>query len=68
MTITVTPERKARCRMLDGREERCPNEALDPDPKAPQICGRHALEAAQLLEAAGVVRIKFGPFITRRSA
>lgn len=62
MTITAppaAPERKPRCRVLDVRSNRCENPVIDDDPNAPQICPRHALEGAQLLQSAGAILITF---------
>lgn len=68
MTPTTTPERKARCRMLDARDNRCENPVIDDDPTAPQFCPRHALEGAQLLQDAGAIRIQYAPFTARRTS
>lgn len=65
-TITAT-DRKPRCRMTNRLGDRCPNEVVDPDPAAPQICARHALEGARLLADAGAIRIQYAN-VTRRTA
>lgn len=56
-------ERKARCRMLDARDNRCPNEVVDDDPAAPQLCVSHAFEGVKLLAEAGAIayQVKFTP-------
>jgi hypothetical protein len=64
VSTTAPPAtRKARCRVLDERENRCPNEALDSDPAAPQICVSHAFEAVKLLAEHGAITytVKFAP-------
>jgi len=38
-------ERKIRCRLLDGKLNRCPNEALSEDGLA--LCARHMAEAVR---------------------
>lgn len=40
---------RATCRMTTTRGNRCTGEALDSDPKAVQICARHAAEVMQLI-------------------
>lgn len=67
MTTTAAPSRKARCRMTNATSDRCSNEVIDPDPGAPQICPRHALEGAQLLADAGAITFRFAT-PTRRTA
>lgn len=57
--INAMPQRKPRCRMTNATSDRCQNEVVDEDPRAPQICPRHALEGAQLLADAGVITIEF---------
>lgn len=63
---TAVMSRAARCRMLNRLNDRCPNEVVDPDPAAPQICARHALEGAQLLADAGAIRIQYATVTSRR--
>jgi hypothetical protein len=67
ITTTAAPDRKARCRMTNGRLDRCPNEVIDTDPKAPQICARHALEGTQLLADAGAIRFQFATATRKRT-
>lgn len=67
-TPTAAPARTARCRMTNRFGNRCQNQVIDADEKAPQICARHALEGARLLEAAGALTLKFINPKTRRSA
>jgi hypothetical protein len=56
--------------MRNRRDDPCSNEALDPDPNAIQICGRHALRAVQLLAEHGVIRYQAGnpAALARRTA
>lgn len=51
--------RAPRCRMVGGTGNRCTGEVVDPDPRALQICPRHALKAAQLLAEAGAIAITY---------
>lgn len=55
-TAIAAPERAARCRYHNRRDDPCSNEALDGDPAALQICAAHALRAVHLLAEAGVIR------------
>ena len=49
-SATLTPPNRAvRCRMLDGKLNRCSGEALSDDPKVIQICQRHAAEVLELV-------------------
>ncbi|MGH3381349.1 MAG: hypothetical protein ACRDP6_42120 [Actinoallomurus sp.] len=69
MTITAAPERKPRCRYHNRRDDPCPNEVIDPDPGAPQICVRHAFEGTQLLADSGAITFRFAtPTARKRSA
>ncbi|MDA2805726.1 hypothetical protein [Nocardiopsis suaedae] len=47
MNATTAP--RTTCRVLTARGKRCTGEALDPDPKAIQICQRHAAEVMRLV-------------------
>ncbi|MCW2900624.1 MAG: hypothetical protein JWO67_2889 [Streptosporangiaceae bacterium] len=42
-------DREPRCRMLDRHRNPCPNPAMDPDPKAIQICVSHAAAVIELI-------------------
>jgi hypothetical protein len=53
--------------MLDRLNDRCSNEAIDPDEATLAICATHALQAAQLLTEAGAITIKFAT-TTRRTS
>lgn len=44
-----TPTSRATCRMHTARGRRCTAEPLDTDPKAIQICARHAAEVMTLI-------------------
>ncbi|GAA4911394.1 hypothetical protein [Streptomonospora salina] len=48
MSTTTEPAR-AQCRMTNAKGDRCTGEALDPDPKAIQVCQRHAAEVMALI-------------------
>lgn len=47
--VSDPPPRLPRCRMLDGRLNRCSGEALSTDPKVIRICARHAGEVLELV-------------------
>ena len=44
-TTTTEPVRKLRCRILDERLNRCPNERMDDDGTG--LCAHHLAEAAE---------------------
>ncbi|MFD0772628.1 hypothetical protein ACFQZ2_01680 [Streptomonospora algeriensis] len=48
-TNTETKTARAQCRMTTAKGERCTGESLDPDPKAVQVCQRHAAEVMALI-------------------
>jgi hypothetical protein len=66
-TPTAAPERAARCRYHNRRDDPCPNPAIDGDPNAIQLCPSHALRAAQLLVEHGAITIRYAS-TRRRSA
>lgn len=47
--LVGTPDREPRCRMRNALGDPCPSPALDPDPKAVQICMKHAGKVIQLV-------------------
>ncbi|WP_433699082.1 hypothetical protein [Nocardiopsis sp. CA-288880] len=48
-SAAAPPTSRATCRMTTARGNRCTGEPLDPDPKAVQICIRHAGEVMALI-------------------
>lgn len=57
--VGASPVRTPRCRFRVQRDNPCPNEVIDADPKAMQICAHHALLAVQLLAEAGAIEITY---------